>query len=47
VFDNGFTIGAGAGAMYLASKGSAPATSTTTKFEGVLPRILFTLGYSF
>lgn len=48
VFKNGFTIGGGAGIMYLASSASSTgASSSTVKFEGVLPRFLFTAGYSF
>lgn len=47
VFKNGVTIGGGVGAMYLASSASSGASSTTIKFEGVLPRLLFTAGYSF
>ena len=53
VFRNGFTIGAGGGAMYL--KQSAEATATNGKqtasgfarFDGVFPRFLFTIGWSF
>ncbi len=46
VFDNGFTIGGGAGVMYLKSSYSA-GSSTLIKFDGVIPRILFMIGYSF
>jgi hypothetical protein len=45
VFDNGITLGAGAGLMYLKSSARADG-DTVLKFEGVLPRILFTVGYS-
>ena len=47
VFKNGFTMGAGVGAMYLAASSSTGASSSTIKFDGVLPRLLFTAGYSF
>jgi hypothetical protein len=47
IFDNGFTIGAGAGVMYLLSSNDAPQSSASFKVNGVLPRVLFTLGYSF
>jgi hypothetical protein len=48
VFDNGFTIGGGAGVMYLtAADTSNLQTSSTVKVSGVLPRFLFTVGYSF
>jgi hypothetical protein len=45
VSDGGFTIGGGAGAMYLRSSASADG-SKTMKFEGFVPRVLFTVGYS-
>lgn len=47
VFKNGFTIGGGAGLMYLSSSASGTSSSSTIKFEGVLPRFLLTAGYSF
>ena len=47
VAKNGFTIGAGAGVMYLAANDTTTATSSSFKVSGVLPRILFTIGYSF
>lgn len=47
VFKNGFTIGGGAGVMYLVASGTTGASSDTVKLEGVLPRFLFTVGYSF
>lgn len=49
VTKGGFTIGAGAGVMYLTASntGSANQTSSTIKISGVLPRFLFTIGYSF
>lgn len=47
VAKNGFTIGAGAGAMYLAANDTNTATTSSFKVSGVLPRILFTIGYSF
>lgn len=47
VFQNGFTIGGGVGLMYFASSASVGATSSTIRFDGVLPRFLFTAGYSF
>ncbi len=48
VFDNGFTIGGGAGVMYLtAADTSSLQSSSTVKVSGVLPRFLFTIGYSF
>jgi hypothetical protein len=46
----GFTIGGGIGVMYLKLASTAAAgtqTSSTLKFEGVLPRFLLTIGYSF
>jgi hypothetical protein len=47
VFDNGFTIGGGVGVMYLvASTSDNQQTSSTAKVAGVLPRVLFTVGYS-
>ena len=53
VFDNGFTIGAGAGLMYTHGVGGAVSRPTSNsednqsyKQEFVFPRILFTLGYS-
>jgi hypothetical protein len=45
VLDNGFTIGGGGGVMYLKSSSSANG-SRFLKFEGTLPRFLFTVGYS-
>ena len=47
VFKNGFTIGGGAGVMYLTTPDEPKNTSSTVKFAGVLPRVLFTAGYSF
>jgi hypothetical protein len=49
VTKGGFTIGAGVGVMYLtaSSSSSANQTSSTIKVSGVLPRFLFTVGYSF
>lgn len=47
VFQNGVTIGGGFGLMYLAGGADKGASSSTVKFEGVLPRFLFTAGYSF
>jgi hypothetical protein len=47
VFQNGFTIGAGAGVQYLKASATASNESSTFKVEGVLPRLLFTVGYSF
>ena len=47
VAKNGFTIGGGVGLMYLVAANAPSATSSTVKFEGVLPRFLFTIGYSF
>jgi hypothetical protein len=48
VFKFGLVIGAGAGVMYLTQSAQTnSATSSTVKFEGVLPRFLFTLGYAF
>lgn len=47
VAKNGFTIGGGAGAMYLAANDTNTQTSSTFKVSGVLPRLLFTIGYSF
>lgn len=48
VFKGGFVIGAGAGLQYWTSSVSTSVNSSTTvKFDGVLPRILFTLGYAF
>ena len=47
VLKNGITLGAGLGLMYLAASASGGASSSTIKFEGVLPRLLFTAGYSF
>jgi hypothetical protein len=43
----GFTIGGGAGVMYLTASSSSTATSSTFKVSGVLPRFLLTIGYSF
>lgn len=45
VFDNGITLGGGGGLMYLKSSAEAEG-DTVLKFEGVLPRFLFTVGYS-
>lgn len=49
VFDNGITVGGGVGLMYLKSSmtGESGATSSTVKFDGVLPRFLAMAGYSF
>jgi hypothetical protein len=47
VFRNGFTIGGGAGVEYLKASATAANESSTFKVEGVLPRFLFTVGYSF
>ncbi len=48
VFDFGLTIGGGVGVMYLrGSGGEGTATSSTVKVEGVLPRFLLSIGYSF
>ena len=47
VFQNGFTIGGGVGAMYLNASASDSASSSTFKVSGVLPRFLLTAGYSF
>lgn len=49
VFQNGITIGGGFGLMYLTSSATASSTNTssTVKFDGVLPRFLLTAGYSF
>lgn len=48
VFDFGLTIGGGFGLMWLrGSGGDGAATSSTVKVEGVLPRFLFSIGYSF
>src|SRR5690606_7695872 len=47
IFRNGFTIGGGVGVMYLAASAAAANESSTVKVEGVLPRFLFTVGYSF
>lgn len=47
VFRNGFTIGAGAGVMYLTASETNAKDSTFFKVSGVLPRVLFTLGWSF
>jgi hypothetical protein len=46
VFDSGFTIGGGAGLMYLVASNENSQTSGTVKFSGVLPRFLFTVGWS-
>ncbi len=43
----GFTLGAGTGIGYVFSDVSNVATSRSVKVSGVLPRVLFTLGYSF
>jgi hypothetical protein len=45
VWDSGVTLGAGGGLMYLKSSAIA-GESSTIRFEGTVPRILFTLGYS-
>lgn len=45
VADSGFTIGGGAGLMLLRSTGGVEG-SKTVQFEGVVPRILLTIGYS-
>jgi hypothetical protein len=45
VSSGGFTIGGGGGAMYLRSDVSQNG-SGGLRFEGILPRVLFTLGYS-
>jgi hypothetical protein len=45
VFGNGVTLGAGGGLMYLKSSAVADG-STTLRFEGSVPRLLFTVGYS-
>jgi hypothetical protein len=45
VFDNGITLGGGGGLMYLKSSAEAEG-DTVLQFEGVLPRVLFTVGYS-
>lgn len=46
VFRNGFTIGGGAGVVYLVS--SDPVSeSSSYKVEGLLPRFLFTVGWAF
>lgn len=47
VTKGGFTIGAGAGIMYLVAANEPNASSSTVKFSGVLPRFLLTVGYSF
>lgn len=47
VTKGGFTIGGGVGAMYLTASSSSSQSSSTFKVSGVLPRILFTVGYSF
>lgn len=50
VMDNGFTLGGGFGLAYLKSSVDASAGSdsgTLLKFEGVLPRFLFDVGYAF
>ncbi len=44
---SGFTIGGGVGAMYLAANDTNTATTSSFKVSGVLPRFLFTIGYSF
>ena len=45
LFSNGVTLGAGGGLMYLKSSETAEG-GTALKFQGTLPRLLFTLGYS-
>lgn len=45
VWDNGVTLGAGGGIMYLKSSASA-GEGSVIRFEGTVPRILFTVGYS-
>ena len=48
IFDSGFTIGGGFGFMYLnASTDSRLESSSTVKFKGTIPRLLFTVGWSF
>jgi hypothetical protein len=47
IFDNGFTIGGGAGVMYLTASNTTAASSSSYKVSGTLPRFLFTIGYSF
>lgn len=46
VFRNGFTIGGGGGLMYLTAS-EKTTESSLFKVSGVLPRFLFTLGWSF
>ncbi len=46
VGESGFTIGVGGGFMYLKSSSETSTSSTTVKFEGSIPRLLFTIGYS-
>jgi len=46
VFDGGFTIGGGLGAMRLTRNGIEN-SGVTIKYTGVLPRFLFMIGYSF
>jgi hypothetical protein len=45
VFDNGVTLGGGGGIMYLKSSAEADG-DTVLQFQGVVPRVLFTVGYS-
>jgi hypothetical protein len=45
VADSGFTIGGGGGLMYLRSDATRNGNGVA-RFEGVLPRLLFTIGYS-
>ena len=48
VFHNGFTIGGGGGIMYVtASETKGLTDSGSFKVSGVLPRFLFTIGWSF
>lgn len=47
VFRSGFTIGAGGGLMYVTASESNTTESSVFKVSGVLPRFLFTLGWSF
>lgn len=49
VADNGFTIGGGLGLAYLKSSVDSSANSggSLLKFDGVLPRFLFDIGYAF
>jgi hypothetical protein len=49
IFKNGITLGGGVGVMYVTQTATASlsATSATVKMDGVVPRLLFTAGYSF